>query len=100
MSSEFKDQVNAVLDEVGKMLVAKNQAYGNSALNPVRVFSKADAAEQLRVRIDDKLSRLSRGKSAGEDTILDLIGYLILLRITNNTKAEPVGRPAPAKGER
>ena len=95
---EFEALVNTVLDEVGRMLVAKNQAYGNSALNPVRVFSKADAAEQLRVRIDDKLSRLARGKSAGEDTVLDLIGYLILLRITNNVHAEPVGRPTPAKG--
>jgi len=99
MNKAFTKQVTAVLDEVGRMLVAKNQAYGDSALNPVRVFSKADAAEQLRVRIDDKLSRLSRGKSAGEDTVLDLIGYLILLRITNNTKAEPVGRPTPAKGD-
>lgn len=39
------------------MLLAKNAAYGNSALEPVRIFSKADPTEQIRVRIDDKLSR-------------------------------------------
>ena len=34
------------------------------------------------MRIDDKLSRLARGTDyADEDTVLDLIGYLVLLRI-------------------
>ena len=79
--SEFEGRVSEILHDVRKMLVEKNEAYGNSALDPVRIFSQADAAEQLRVRIDDKLSRIDRGKAAGEDTVLDLIGYLVLLRI-------------------
>lgn len=63
------------------MLLAKNAAYGDSAANPVRIFSRANATEQLLVRIDDKLSRIARGHEVlGDDTILDLIGYLILLR--------------------
>lgn len=68
-------------DEIKAMLLEKNRAYGDSALNPLRVFSKADPVEQIKVRIDDKLSRIVRGSNAGEDVILDLIGYLILLRI-------------------
>ena len=32
-------------------------------------------------RIDDKLSRIARGHTVGEDTILDLVGYLVLLLI-------------------
>lgn len=63
------------------MLVAKNAAYGNSALEPLRVFSKASSEEQIFVRLDDKLSRLARGSAAGEDVVLDLLGYLILLRV-------------------
>ena len=73
-----------ILDEclaIAKLLVKKNAAYGNSALEPVRVFSRASVVEQLLVRIDDKLSRLSRGSAAGEDVEQDLIGYLFLLRI-------------------
>lgn len=66
---------------IARMLVEKNKAYGDSALSPLRVFSKASAQEQILVRIDDKLSRLSRGAAAGEDVVLDLIGYLVLLRI-------------------
>ena len=66
---------------VAELLVAKNRAYGDSALDPLRVFSRADPVEQLRVRIDDKLSRIARGDSIGEDTVLDLLGYLVLLRV-------------------
>lgn len=68
-------------DSIKALLLAKNRAYGNSALDPVRIFSKSDPTEQIRVRIDDKLSRLSRGSSAGEDVEQDLLGYLVLLRV-------------------
>lgn len=77
----FDAAVDAVLEEIGTMLKEKNRAYGNSALNPVRVFSKADPVEQIKVRLDDKLSRLQRGSAAGEDVEKDLLGYLVLLRI-------------------
>ena len=68
-------------DALKAMLLEKNKAYGSSALAPVRIFSKADTVEQIRVRLDDKLSRLMRGSAAGEDVVKDLLGYLILLRI-------------------
>lgn len=80
-ASDFPSVLEAVLADLRTFLIAKNAAYGNSALEPVRVFSKADPMEQIRVRIDDKLSRLFRGESAGEDTELDLLGYLTLLQV-------------------
>lgn len=70
-------------DELKAFLLEKNLAYGNSALDPVRIFSQASSEEQILVRIDDKLSRLQRGGTyPGDDDTLDLIGYLILLRIS------------------
>jgi hypothetical protein len=75
------------------MLHEKNRLYGNSALDPVRIFSKADPVEQIRVRLDDKLSRLMRGSAAGEDVELDLLGYLILLRVARRLREEPRGAP-------
>jgi hypothetical protein len=67
---------------IAQMLIEKNITYGDSALSPVRIFSKADPAEQLRVRIDDKLSRLMKGTEyVGDNDIDDLIGYLVLLKI-------------------
>ena len=78
----FGQKVDIVLKAVGDLLKAKNASYGDAALTPLRIFSKADSVEQIKVRIDDKLSRLQRGGEFGtEDTLLDLIGYLVLLRI-------------------
>lgn len=71
-----------ICDELKAMLLEKNRLYGNSALNPIRAFSKADRKEQLNVRIDDKISRLISGQlDDKEDVIKDLIGYLILLLV-------------------
>lgn len=71
-------------DDVKDLLLKKNQAYGNAALEPLRIFSKASTEEQLLVRIDDKLNRIKQGKNRledDEDVIQDLIGYLILLKV-------------------
>jgi len=70
----------------------KNAKYGDSALNPARVFSRASKVEQILVRIDDKISRIQRGAGLigrDEDVINDLIGYLVLLKIALKEQ-EPV----------
>lgn len=78
----MQDKISYVCDSIRDMLLDKNESYGNSALDPVRIFSDADADEQLLVRIDDKLSRIMCGNEyVGDDDITDLIGYLILLKI-------------------
>lgn len=82
----FEQSVRRHTDRIAEMLIEKNKSYGDAALNPVRVFSKADREEQLYVRIDDKISRIQRGTEfANEDTIDDLIGYLILLKIAKES---------------
>ena len=73
-----------ICDEVKNLLLEKNKKYGDSALNPVRIFSNASTVEQLLVRIDDKLSRLKSGAGLlanDEDVVMDLMGYLVLLKI-------------------
>lgn len=76
-----KDRIKEVTDKVCAMLQEKNDAYGNSALEPINVFSKGSASESLRARIDDKLARIkNRGiNDETEDTLFDLCGYLVLL---------------------
>jgi hypothetical protein len=76
-------------NEIKEMLLQKNKEYGNSAFYPKRIFSKANAIEQIKVRIDDKISRLSNSseKSIPEDTVKDLIGYLVILRVAEKLKA-------------
>ena len=68
--------------EIAHMLIEKNISYGNSALDPIRIFSTADSTEQLKVRIDDKLNRVKNNQGfAGDNDIDDLIGYLVLYKI-------------------
>jgi hypothetical protein len=82
MSKQTEASIKTVMGGIEKMLIEKNRAYGDSALDPVRVFSKQDNIEQLYVRIDDKLSRIKRGyEYPGDDTIFDLVGYLVLLLV-------------------
>ena len=79
----FTEQVYQVLSEITEMLIAKNQKYGNSAIEPIGIFSDLDPEEGLKVRIDDKLKRIKNCSldNDDEDVINDLIGYLVLLKI-------------------
>ena len=85
----FHEQVYRILSEITEMLIAKNEKYGNSALEPLGVFSQLSAKEGLLVRIDDKLKRIKNGSldKDDEDVINDLIGYLVLLKIHANQES-------------
>ncbi len=78
---EFVANLDTVLSDLRSFLIGKNKAYGNSAINPVRCFSRADRLEQINVRMDDKLSRMMQGQDAGEDPELDLLGYMVIKRV-------------------
>ncbi len=85
--TETQKEIAKICDDIKELLLYKNLKYGNSALNPIRVFSKSNDTEQLLVRIDDKLNRIKHGENIlydDEDVIQDLIGYLVLLKISLN----------------
>lgn len=80
-------------DECKELLLEKNREYGDSALHPLGIFSKLGVYEAIKIRIDDKLARIRYDgqKNIKEDTVLDLIGYLILMRVcevANNRNRE------------
>lgn len=78
-------EIQAYCDDMCDFLIAKNRAYGNSVVAPMHIFAKrVDNLAQIDVRIDDKLARISKGAEyAGDDTIKDLVGYLILRTIVS-----------------
>ena len=78
-----KKKIQLACDGIKALLVSKNEKYGDSALQPLGVFSKLNSAEAIKARIDDKLSRIANVglNDATEDTLDDLIGYLLLLKI-------------------
>ncbi len=78
-----EELIKEVGREVVMLLLEKNKAYGDTANQPPQIFSKLSPIEAILSRIDDKLSRI---KTVGlndktEDTVLDLIGYLMLYRV-------------------
>tara|TARA_R110002020_G_scaffold89389_2_gene218692 strand:+ start:297 stop:584 length:288 start_codon:yes stop_codon:yes gene_type:complete len=82
---DMHQNIKETSNELREFLLAKNQQYGNSVANPIRVFAKEHGTQELlRIRMDDKLSRLARGNDSmesDEDVIKDLAGYCILLLI-------------------
>ena len=82
----FERKVKLKLKHIEELLVEKNKKYGDSALKPVQVFSKANAQDGICMRIDDKLKRIANSglNDDTEDTLLDLVGYLVLLMISRD----------------
>lgn len=94
--SDVVQRAREFLQRVVDTLREKNRLYGNSAVDPLRIFSRAPIDEQLKVRIDDKLSRLARGRGQDdEDVLLDLCGYIALLAsLPKNSRGDGAGTGA------
>ena len=78
---EVQEQITKVCDGVRDMLISKNKSYGNSAINPRKIFHKGSRIDAINARIDDKLARIEQGQAYGEDAEWDLLGYLVLKRV-------------------
>lgn len=62
------------------MLLEKNKRYGDSALNPVKVFaSHLDDVDSILIRLDDKISRIRNSEEIRKNDVSDLMGYCVLL---------------------
>ena len=91
-----REKIERVGAEIIGLLISKNEAYGDSATNPVNIFSDGNPVDSLCARIDDKISRIAQKGiyDKTEDTVKDLVGYLILLLVAlkdqeEKDKAEP-----------
>lgn len=85
----FEESVISELRKIQTMLVSKNNAYGNAALEPINIFSQNTPVEAICSRIDDKLSRIKNQgiNDLSEDSVSDLIGYLVLLKLSMKSKS-------------
>lgn len=81
MAQETQDKIVKVCDSVKNTLLEKNKRYGDSALKPMKVFSKLEAEDGICQRLDDKLSRIKNSEELRKNDVFDLIGYLTLLSV-------------------
>ena len=82
-----QEKITDVLDGMKDLLLYKNEKYGDSAINPRRIFTKhikcVDPKTALiLIRIDDKLSRVENADSLRVNDVADIIGYCNLLLIS------------------
>mgnify|MGYP000073578800 CR=1 FL=1 len=87
-----KDKINKKCRELNELLLEKNNAYGDSALSPLGVFSSCSASIGLKVRLDDKLKRIANSGliQDTEDTLKDIAGYIILLMIAKENESNNI----------
>jgi hypothetical protein len=88
IESQDNDQkkISDKCEEIKELLLQKNKAYGSSALDPINIFYDGDPSAGIKVRIDDKLKRINNVgiNDETEDSLKDLVGYLILLMISRD----------------
>ena len=93
MTTDVQRRIRAKCREITQMLVAKNRAYGNAALEPLGIFGSQDPVVGISARLDDKLARVQNAPGAfGENEVVDLIGYLVLLLLAREDREAAGGR--------
>ncbi|MCP4648801.1 MAG: hypothetical protein GY853_01795 [PVC group bacterium] len=81
MEDSIGKQIEGVGTELIKFVQEKNRRYGNSGLDPFRVFSKLSPREGFNLRMDDKISRIKNSDVLRKNDVVDLMGYLMLVCI-------------------
>ena len=77
-------KIKKITEGLRDLLLEKNKRYGNSALNPLNVFSRDGATNSITIRIDDKINRIKNSKELRKNDVVDLMGYLVLLLADKN----------------
>jgi|TARA_R110000822_G_scaffold26587_2_gene79991 hypothetical protein len=86
--AETNELLENELQRLRDLFIEKNEQYNDSLQHPLSTFHKGDVVSGICARLDDKLGRI-RESGINEhtiDTIDDLIGYLVHLRIALNKK--------------
>ena len=76
-----QEKIDQVCSNFATFLKEKNKRYGDSAIAPIRIFSKSEAGDNILNRCDEKLSRIRNSPELRKNDICDLMGYLVLLCI-------------------
>ncbi len=79
-----EEKIELLFGNFKKFLIEKNKKYGDSALNPIGIFSKEETYPQICNRLDDKLSRIKRAPDLNSVDVSDVFGYVALLMIQND----------------
>lgn len=85
-----KERIEETLNAMKDLLLYKNEKYGDAALKPKNIFYKGSPTDSIRIRLDDKISRIRNSDELRVNDICDTIGYLTLLLISMGATKEDI----------
>ena len=88
--TETQKKIVEITDSIKDLLLYKNQKYGDSAINPKKIFYKGDSTNSILIRLDDKLGRVMSNteEKPRVNDVADIIGYCTLLLISMGVTSE------------
>ena len=85
-----QQKIKDILSGMTDLLLYKNRKYGDSAINPKKIFYKGDSTNSIRIRLDDKIGRVMSNteEKPRVNDVADIIGYCTLLLVSMGITSE------------
>lgn len=94
-ADDFEDtstqqKIKDILSGMTDLLLYKNKKYGDSAINPKKIFYKGDSTNSILIRLDDKIGRVMSNteEKPRVNDVADIIGYCTLLFVSMGITSE------------
>ena len=89
-----QQNIHEIMGAMKDLLLYKNQKYGDSAINPKKIFYKGDSTNSILIRLDDKIGRVMSNteEKPRVNDVCDIIGYCALLLISMGVTAEDIAK--------
>ena len=89
-----QQRIHEIMEAMKDLLLYKNQKYGDSAINPKKIFYKGDSTNSILIRLDDKIGRIMSNteEKPRVNDVADIIGYCTLLLISMGVTAENIAK--------
>ena len=94
-AEDFEDtstqqKIKDILSGMTDLLLYKNKKYGDSAINPKKIFYKGDSTNSILIRLDDKIGRVMSNteEKPRVNDVADIIGYCTLLLVSMGITSE------------
>ena len=83
----FRLKVDKLLYSLSDLLESKYKDYGDPTIEPVNIFSVANAESITRIQIDHALTKINRSAKLSEDDLADLMIHLTLLCLNQGVES-------------
>ena len=89
-----QQKILEIMNAMKDLLLYKNQKYGDSAINPKKIFYKGDSTNSILIRLDDKIGRVMSNteEKPRVNDVCDIIGYCTLLLISMGVTSEDIAK--------